>query len=109
MRLTSGTIASPSSTARAPPGVKLFWMSTTSSTSCGPGFIFSTLASEAEEPPERGEDGLGIVLVQRVDGARDLDKRAVGKVPAHPLGHVLVEHRALRAAQHERRRRDRLQ
>ena len=38
--------------------------------------------------------------MQRVDGARDLDERAVGQIPAHALGHVAVEDGALRAAQH---------
>jgi peptide/nickel transport system substrate-binding protein len=66
-------------------------------------------ALEAEKLLERGEDGLGIVLVQRVNSPRNLDEPAPRELLGHPLGDVTVQHGAALAAEHERRRRDRAQ
>src|SRR5262249_17105942 len=57
--------------------------------------------------PERGEDGVGVVFVQRVNGAWNLDEFPARKLLGHALGNVAVEDGALRAAEHERRRLDR--
>src|SRR5260370_27466640 len=49
-RFTSGTIASPSLTASAPPGMKSFCTSTTRSTSRGPGLILVPLGDACWAP-----------------------------------------------------------
>src|SRR5215831_13850024 len=63
--------------------------------------------SEGEEVLERGEHRVRIVLVQRVDGARNLDEAPLRELTPHPLGHVTVEDRARLAPQHEGGRGDR--
>src|SRR5438309_829584 len=57
--------------------------------------------SKAQELLEGGQHRLGIVLVQRVDGPRDLDELPPGELLGHPLGDLAVEDHALLAAQHE--------
>src|SRR5262245_53736152 len=63
--------------------------------------------SEGEEVLERGEHRLGIVLVERVDGARNLHEASLGKLAPHALRHVAVEDRARLATQHQGGRGDR--
>src|SRR5262245_52469886 len=63
--------------------------------------------SEGEKILERGEHRVGIVLVERVDGARDLHEASLRKLAPHALGHVAVENRARLAAQDQGGRGDR--
>src|SRR5215470_4526764 len=63
--------------------------------------------SEGEEVLERGEHRVGIVLVQRVDGPRDLHEAPVRELAPHALGHVPVENGARLAAQDQGGRGDR--
>src|SRR5947207_5027964 len=69
-------------------------------------FMVASLWSEFQECAQRVEDRFGVVLVQRVDGARDLDERAARQLARHALGHIGVEHHALGAAQQQQRRLD---
>src|SRR2546428_3675686 len=69
-------------------------------------FMVASLWSEFQERTEGLEHRLGIVLVQGVYGARDLDQRAARQLARHALGHVAVEHHALGAAQQQQRRLD---
>ncbi len=52
------------------------------------------ISLEPQEFLQGGEDGVGVVLVQRVDGPRNLHEAAVRQLPPHPLRHVAVEHGA---------------
>src|SRR5215472_14856008 len=63
--------------------------------------------SEGEEVLERGEHRVGIVLVQRVDGAGNLDEAPLRELTPHALGHVTIEDRARLAPQHQGGRGDR--
>src|SRR5438046_10155086 len=69
-------------------------------------FMGSPSESERKVCAERVQDGFGVVLVQRVDGARDLDQRAARQLARHALGDVGVAHGALCAAQQQQRRLD---
>ena len=61
---------------------------------------------ELQEILERGEDGVGVVLVQRVHGARDLDEAAARQLSAIRSATSRSRMALLLAAQHQRRRRD---
>src|SRR6267378_6473584 len=61
-------------------------------------FMVASLWSEFQERAQRVEDGFRIVLVQRVDRARDLHHGAARQLARHALGHVAVEYGALGAA-----------
>src|SRR5882724_9123144 len=69
-------------------------------------FMVASLWSEFQERAQRVEDGFRIVLVQRVDRARDLHHGAARQLARHALGHVAVEYGALGAAQQQQRRLD---
>src|SRR6266498_620463 len=78
-------------------------------------FIFGSLGgtslgaagSEGQEIFESGEDGLGIVFVERVHGPRNLHEAAVGQLARHALGHVPIENGARFSPQHQGGQRDR--
>src|SRR2546423_325617 len=68
-----------------------------------------TVSLELEEVFQRRDDGLGIVLVERVDRARDLDEASVRQLLAHALGDVTIQDVAHLAAQDQRGTPDRAQ